>query len=172
MRLDCTPATLQHDISRLIMHYRDWRRAMPALCDRAESNLRLCHNAMAPFLRMQSRNRRNGAIALGVVSLLIVWFFSVPPDIRRANVCVSSSVSSDQYSDDFLYAAKPGSSSAIDSSRDCIKAEALWGRVLQHYQSCGAADGQAACVQFDVSIDPRSRESFSQSMKAAREQFR
>ena len=32
---------------------------------------------------MQARNTRNGAIVLGMLSLAIVWLFTLPPDIRR-----------------------------------------------------------------------------------------
>ena len=34
---------------------------------------------------MQAQNQRNGAVALGLVVVICVWFFSVPPDIRRTS---------------------------------------------------------------------------------------
>ena len=122
---------------------------------------------------MQSRNRRNGAVVLGMVSLLILWFFSVPPDIRRANVCLTSGPASEQYSDLFALDDAPKDPSGVDNgSRECTEAAALWRRVLQFYQSCGSADGQPACVDFDLSVDPRSRLIFSEGLDALRQQLR
>merc|ERR1711971_57192 len=49
--------------------------------------------ALSPALRqaleeMQERNARRGAVVLGLLLMVIVWLFSVPPDIRRSNICV------------------------------------------------------------------------------------
>jgi hypothetical protein len=90
---------------------------------------------------MQAKNQRNGAVVLGALLSVILWAFTLPTDIRRTPVCISP--------EDIAL-----------STNGCVEASTLWGRVLDHYESCGSGDGQAPCVQLDLSIDPRSQEAF------------
>ena len=79
---------------------------------------------------MQAKNQRNGAVVLGTICAIIIWLFSVPPDIRRTPICGISTVES------------------------CTEFSILAQRVATHYNTCGAA-GEPPCVNFDFSIDPR-----------------
>ena len=92
---------------------------------------------------MQAKNQRNGAAVLSVILLIVVWFFSVPPSIRRADVCASE---------------------LEMMQRGCISPSALLEQVQTHYSTCGGADG-AAGVQFDFSIDPKSRAAFDAQLR-------
>ena len=94
---------------------------------------------------MAVKNQRNGAIVLGAVVAVCVWLFSVPPDIRRTNICELTG------GDAFM--------------GDCMEFSALSKRVASHYETCGA-DGAPPCVQFDFSIDPRKRAAFDAQVGA------
>ena len=87
---------------------------------------------------MQERNQRRGGYVLGFVVAICVWLFTVPPDIRRTNIC-----------------GLDGSGSA-----GCTELSALGSRVADHYATCGRTEGAPACVAFDFSVDPRSKASF------------
>ena len=106
---------------------------LPSACTRRSVAL-ICR-------RMQAKNQRNGAVVLGALLSVILWAFTLPTDIRRTPVCISP--------EDIAL-----------STNGCVEASTLWGRVLDHYESCGSGDGQAPCVQLDLSIDPRSQEAF------------
>lgn len=85
--------------------------------------------------QMQARNQQNGVIVLGGVLAICVWLFSVPPDIRRANIC------------------------SDERSSDCVELPVLARRVARHYETCGR-EASPACFALDFSIDPRSRAAF------------
>ena len=112
----------------------------PAPCCLAQRDPEL----QAKIEAMQQRNQRRGAVVLGTVVALCIWLFSVPPDIRRANICGLSG--------DSIFS-------------DCVPLPTLANRVAEHYQSCGG-EGTPACVQFDFSIDPRKREAFDRTVDA------
>ena len=90
---------------------------------------------------LQAKNQQRGAVALSLVVAVCVWLFSVPPDIRRTDIC------------------------EIANTRDCMEFSALANRVATHYQTCGS-EGAPACVAFDFSIDPKSREAFDRNVEA------
>ena len=98
------------------------------------------------LMAMQAKNQRNGALVLGFVVAVCVWLFSVPPDIRRTQICELTG------GDPFL--------------GDCKSFSALTDRVASHYQSCGS-EGMPGCVQFDFSIDPKSRSAFDAMVRQA-----
>ena len=81
---------------------------------------------------MSERNQRNGAVVLGVIVSICIWLFTVPPDIRRSNIC------------------------GFGNPTGCVSWASVGHRVAEHYASCGKGDAPG-CVEFDFSIDPRSR---------------
>ena len=89
------------------------------------------------LIDMQVRNQRNGVISLGVVCVLIAWFFSVPPDIRRSKICLT----------------EVGNTKLTEN---CVDASVLANRIIENYTTCGT---ETACVQFDLSVDPETRSS-------------
>ena len=94
---------------------------------------------------MQKRNQKNGVVVLGTVFAICVWLFTVPPDIRRTNIC-----------------GLEGSDPFID---DCKPVAALVDRIGDHYATCGRRES-VPCVAFDFSIDPRSRAAFDARVEA------
>ena len=90
---------------------------------------------------MQQRNQRRGAYVLGAVVAVCIWLFSVPPDIRRTNICGLA-------------------------GGECTELPALGQRVASHYATCGRTEDAPACIAFDFSIDPRSRASFDATVEA------
>ena len=94
---------------------------------------------------MQARNQRRGAVALGCVFAVVVWLFTVPPDIRRTNICGLEEK---------------------DPFSDCTPLAALVSRVGDHYATCGRTPQAPACVALDLSIDPRSRAAFDRTVEA------
>ena len=81
---------------------------------------------------------------LGLLFAAILWFFSVPPDIRRARVCLDDQSTADLQ--DTLFA--------------CVRVNELAEMIADHYQTCGR-DDHAPCVSFDFSIDPTSSTIFA-----------
>lgn len=80
---------------------------------------------------MEKVNTQRGLAVLGSLLFVICWLFTVPPDIRRADVC------------------PPGS-----SGQNCVTLAALGERVSAHYATCGRDGATAPCVAFDFSVDP------------------
>ena len=87
---------------------------------------------------MQRENQRRGAVALGLVLLVVLWAFSVPPEIRRSVICTSQAE---------LEAGLNG----------CVDASAVWQKVVDHYETCGPFRTGTPCVMWDFSIDPAKR---------------
>ena len=83
--------------------------------------------------------------------LVLVWVFSLPPDIRRASTCSSLAEL------DAFFARFGG----------CVQASELWDRVVEHYRTCGAAGG-APCFRLDISVDPKSATLFREALDTAR----
>ncbi|KAL1499564.1 hypothetical protein AB1Y20_011765 [Prymnesium parvum] len=96
---------------------------------------------------LQRKNEARGWAAWLVVLSISVWFFSVPPAIRRANVCPPQ-----------LTEERQG---------QCMPIGALAEQVVEHYRTCGGAEG-APCVDFDFSVDPKSRAAFSELVQQVR----
>ena len=78
---------------------------------------------------MQARNTQVGVNVLATVFLVILWVFTLPPEIRRSR-------------------APPPD---------------LAQQVASHYATCGRSVGDP-CVQFDLSIDPKSRAWFEATL--------
>ena len=91
----------------------------------------------------QEQAQRTGVAVLGVVFATALWFFSVPPDIRRTRICTQE--------------GQPG----------CVDASVLLSRVADHYRSCGNPDGDP-CITWDLSVDPASVEAFESALAAVR----
>ena len=72
---------------------------------------------------MEKTNTQRGLTVLGSLLAVILWLFTVPPDIRRTEVC------------------PPGSAYATQS---CVSLSALGERVATHYATCGRGEGAAA----------------------------
>jgi hypothetical protein len=94
----------------------------------------------ARLLEMQQRSQRRGTAVVVTFFVVILWCFSVPPDIRRAQIC------------------ELGSASA-----ECVPAAALWARVTDFYSTCGDE-----CISFDFSINPDSSQAFFESVDTLR----
>lgn len=100
----------------------------------------------ARLLEKQAEAQRNGARVLGIVLLVTIWFFSVPPDIRRTKIC--------------------GLGRPELRASPCVEARQLGDRVLEHYSECSA--GKSACVQWDFSVDPESKTVFEATLARLR----
>uniref|UniRef100_A0A7S0KZW9 Uncharacterized protein n=1 Tax=Coccolithus braarudii TaxID=221442 RepID=A0A7S0KZW9_9EUKA len=88
---------------------------------------------------------KRGRAVLGMVFALIIWFFTLPPDIRRARVCLGDKVGADKWSTLFA----------------CTPPAAMFERIGEHYRTCGDL---GACVHLDLSIDPTSRAIFADAI--------
>jgi|EP00966_Prymnesium_polylepis_P296338 hypothetical protein len=108
------------------------------------------------LIALQQKNEARGRAALGLVLLVVLWFFSVPPAIRRTNVCPPQLV------------APPTETFYSRDVAGCVGVDTLWQSVLEHYQTCGGANG-APCIDFDFSIDPKSRAAFDETVRSLRE---
>ena len=94
------------------------------------------------LIAMQQRNQRNGAVVLGTLLAVIIWIFTLPPDIRRADVC------------------------ELNPSSACVDAAALANRIAKHYETCGDGEGITPCVRLDVTVDPAKVEAFSAAVNS------
>ncbi|KAJ1624758.1 hypothetical protein T492DRAFT_1044961 [Pavlovales sp. CCMP2436] len=81
------------------------------------------------------QSQKNGAVLFVLVLIFNLWFFTVPPEIRRTHVCAS---------DQFETAAR--------YHIDCVSEDAWRQLVKDHYATC---KGLNECVHFDFSIDPK-----------------
>eukprot|EP00613_Pedinella_sp_CCMP2098_P007231 CAMPEP_0171610800 /NCGR_PEP_ID=MMETSP0990-20121206/10262_1 /TAXON_ID=483369 /ORGANISM="non described non described, Strain CCMP2098" /LENGTH=140 /DNA_ID=CAMNT_0012174273 /DNA_START=20 /DNA_END=442 /DNA_ORIENTATION=- len=88
------------------------------------------NNAWAGGKAKQESESRGG-ILLGVALLLNVWSFTIPVELRRANICSSD-----------------------DTSSGCVTGSQWASSVGDHYKTCGL-EGGADCVHFDFSIAGR-----------------
>ena len=100
-------------------------------------------DVQARLAEMQRENSRRGAIALGLVVAIVIWGFSVPPDIRRSVICELTPVNG------------------------CVEASAVWKRVVEHYQTCG--ESGTPCIAWDFSVDPGKRAVVDQLLGEAAE---
>lgn len=112
------------------------RAAQPVLCEP------LSEDVQQRIAAMQAKNQRNGAYVLAGVVAICVWLFTVPPDIRRSNIC------------------------SADGQSGCVELPVLARRVARHYETCGRTASAPACIAFDFSIDPRSRAAFDATVEA------
>ena len=100
-------------------------------------------DVQARLAEMQRENSRRGAIELGLVVAIVIWGFSVPPDIRRSVICELTPVNG------------------------CVEASAVWKRVVEHYQTCG--ESGTPCIAWDFSVDPGKRAVVDQLLGEAAE---
>ena len=114
------------------------RCAAPILAERSPE-------VQARIEEMAKKNQQNGVVVLGTILTICVWLFTVPPDIRRTNIC-----------------GLEGADPFIDN---CKPVAALVDRIGDHYATCGRTDS-VPCVAFDFSIDPRSRAAFDARVEA------
>ena len=97
-------------------------------------------NDESSFQRKINDGSGRGAILLGIVMLLNVWLFSLPPSFRRQNVCTP-----EVYERLEQAGVQPG------DERYCITME-MWKDSIADYYAKGGG------VVFDLSIDPRTLE--------------
>ena len=89
---------------------------------------------------LQAKNQKRGLLALCISFVVIAWFFSVPPDIRRSRICTGITKTQKQ----------------MESRLGCMRAEQLFDRIAEHYSTCSSQSG-TPCVAFDFSIDHRTQ---------------
>ena len=93
---------------------------------------------------MQQTNETRGKAALLIILLIVAWLFSVPPAIRRTDVCGPQ---------------------ATENS-NCVSVSTLWKSVAEHYSTCGRTPDASPCVAWDFSVDPKSQAAFSEAVRA------
>lgn len=83
-----------------------------------------------------TRSDEAGKWLLAAVMLGNLWFFSVPPEIRRTHVCTT---------DQTLHKR---------IKTECVAQSEWQSMVARHYQTCKSF---GECVHFDFSVDPKTQ---------------
>jgi hypothetical protein len=113
-----------------LMHGRAAAVAMAAGGDRPP-------NRSAANNPQLTRSDEAGKWLLGAVLLGNLWFFSVPPEIRRAHVCTTDQTRHTRI------------------KVECIPQSEWQAMVSRHYATCKSF---GECVHFDFSVDPKTQE--------------
>lgn len=80
-----------------------------------------------------------GRVLFLLAFLLNVWFFSVPPEIRRTHICTTD----------------PAVAKTSRFDTGCVSFADWRQLVSRHYSTC---KGVGECVHFDMSVDPKTLE--------------
>ena len=96
---------------------------------------------LAELQARQQQAQQRGAAVLGAVLFICAWFFTVPPEIRRSHICLT------------------------EDTTGCVTFGSFTQSIAEHYATC-SSDG-VPCVQFDLSVDPKSVEIFSEIVNSA-----
>jgi len=102
------------------------------------------------LIELQQRNEFRGRIALIIVLVVILWFFSVPPTIRRTSIC------------------GPRATDVELLKGSCVSSETWLESITNHCATCGKTGG-APCIDFDFSVDPESKTTYSEAVRALQE---
>ena len=96
-------------------------------------------NPTALFGNKEVDGTGRGSIILGVVFLINVWVFSIPPEFRRAYLCPSEPCIENRA-----------------MCNDCITFDEWKSGIEDYYKNGGG-------IKFDFSIDPKSKAQFSEA---------